>query len=54
MFIVEDVNFEIAACDDCRVSFRGEGLLGWEPEVKLRQPVLKRVNLLMKETKEVS
>lgn len=46
VLVIEDVNFELAACEECRVSVWGEGLLGWEPEVKLRQPVLKCVHLL--------
>ncbi len=46
VLIVKDVNFECAARDDCRVGVRGKGFLGREPEVKLRQPVLKCVHLL--------
>jgi len=46
VLIVENVNFECAACGDCRVSVRGKSFLWWEPEVKLCQPVLKCVDLL--------
>lgn len=45
VLIVENVNFEIAACDECRVSVRGKGFLWWEPEVKLSQPILECVHL---------
>ncbi len=46
VLIVEDVNFECASGEDRRGSVGGKGFLGWEPEVKLCQPVLKRVHLL--------
>lgn len=46
VLIVEDINFECAACGKCRVGVRGQGFLRWKPEVKLCQPVLKRVHLL--------
>lgn len=45
VLIVENVNFECAAGEMCRVSVRGNGLLGWKPKVKLCQPVLKCVHL---------
>lgn len=51
VLIVENVNFERAASNKRGVGVRGKGLLGWEPEVKLRQPVLKRVHLLKREIK---
>lgn len=51
VLIVENVNFECAAGNECRVSVRGKGFLWWEPEVKLCQPVLKCVHLFTKETK---
>lgn len=48
VLIVENVNLECSACDECGVGVRGKGFLGREPEVELRQPVLKRVHLQLK------
>lgn len=53
VLIVENVNFECAACDEFGVRFGGNGFLWWEPEVELGQPVLKCVHLFMKENKDL-
>lgn len=45
VFVIEDLNFECSACSESGVGVRGQGFLWWEPQVKLCQPVLKRVYL---------
>lgn len=51
VLIIENVNFERAAGDERRVGVRRKCFLGWEPEVKLCQPVLERVHLVRGEIK---